>query len=88
MVTIKPKIPELSAKNQMVQQFFRKLYSKISVHPISRVRNGKSENCVSFDHFSFFKPCACTRYKGYYKKKIGKRFENYKGPPFSCGKIP
>ena len=59
---------------------------------ISRVRNGKSENCVPFDHFFFFKSSACTRYKGDVrhldKKKIGKRFENDKRHPSSGWKNP
>ena len=65
VLTIKSKIPLLSAKNQMVQALFRKFYSKISVYLISRVRNGKSENCVPFDHFSFFQYSASTSYKSY-----------------------
>ena len=43
---------------------------------ISRVRNGKSENCVPFDHFFFFKSSACTRYKGYVRHCDKKKSEN------------
>ena len=90
VLTVKPKIPELSAKNQMVQHFSGNYIPKFRCTLFPAFETG-SRKIVYYLIISSFS--SILRVRGIkvtsailIKKKIGKRFENDKRHPLPVGK--